>query len=838
MASTTLYPPIVDSYTAAFISSAGSKCKVYYSLSKFSLPAEEIKAVHFLITRQSSGANVVNRSQDIDGRYTKTGILIVETDMMHKVAEVDNLYYTEIKSSDISSGWEPGCVYKIQMRFSTVDFSQYLSSSLNGYWTADDLSSWLNMNAGNFSEWSTATLTRAIPQPTITISTIGYPKNSGSVNDTDIYPIQSSTLNILGSYSIAVDKENLYTYKLGLKKDNNILEQTDWVFPKTSNKIEYVFKTELESDADYTLVLEYETQNKFKSTANIIVRPSYSTGSHSGLYLETAEDLAYFNPLTSVAEEQSDGRIGLKICASGENTQFDNICIRRADSRTNFTEWSDIAFVSGDVNDMQLIYDYTVESGVWYQYGVQTIDNQNKRSILEKHDPIKREFEYSFLLGKDGKQLRLMLNHTIGSFKTAVSDGKLDTIGGQFPFITRNGNMKYKTFPINGLISFRMDENNLFTSMEEIYKFEEVANLYGGISNNGYDYTYEREFRNKVVEFLENGEAKLFKSPTEGNFIVRLMDVNTTPDAKLSRLISSFSANAHQIANSDYENYIKYGFCTPGAPVFAQPKTETRIGQLCLHIPDGERTDLMPLIVDTYNRTGERNVAGMDEEVVSISDVEILFDDVETSTFALTRGRRPSYTINSSVTDEIKIFNNYFNCDQVTFPANEELSVEGTETVMLNFTYTVKVTPTTSKNVACITNTILPGQIARYTAPGTSLMNQISSKYFYDWANEYRAFSELIDASIEAKPNTVFNLVTIDNPEQPIQLIMSEESVLKITPYLTQIQDIIYVGKIVDELDIIAYPDLAELKGSVMVSEDASADIWVNYIAQVEKGVY
>jgi hypothetical protein len=38
----------------------------------------------------------------------------------------------------------------------------------------------------------------------------------------------------------------------------------------------------------------------------------------------------------------------------------------------------------------------------------------------------------------------------------------MDTLGGKYPFIFRNGNVNYKEFPISGLITLLSDENSLF----------------------------------------------------------------------------------------------------------------------------------------------------------------------------------------------------------------------------------------------------------------------------------------------------------------------------------------------------------------------------------------
>ena len=41
---------------------------------------------------------------------------------------------------------------------------------------------------------------------------------------------------------------------------------------------------------------------------------------------------------------------------------------------------------------------------------------------------------------------------------------KKNTIGGKYPFIFRNGAVEYKEFPISGLISYLMDEDEFFIS--------------------------------------------------------------------------------------------------------------------------------------------------------------------------------------------------------------------------------------------------------------------------------------------------------------------------------------------------------------------------------------
>jgi hypothetical protein len=143
-----------------------------------------------------------------------------------------------------------------------------------------------------------------------------------------------------------------------------------------------------------------------------------------------------------------------------------------------------------------------------------------------------------------------------------VSESSTETIGGRYPVFSRNAALDYKQFPVNGLISFFMDEANTFTDKTVVFNGADITALYNNYNDeNGitqYDYIYEREFRNLVSDFLYDGKIKLFKSPTEGNILVRLMGVDMSPMQEASRIVYSFSSTASEIAESTVDNYKKY----------------------------------------------------------------------------------------------------------------------------------------------------------------------------------------------------------------------------------------------------------------------------------------
>jgi hypothetical protein len=76
------------------------------------------------------------------------------------------------------------------------------------------------------------------------------------------------------------------------------------------------------------------------------------------------------------------------------------------------------------------------------------------------------DFEDMFLW--DGvKQLKIRFNPKVSSFKINRLESRINTIGSQYPFFFRNGVVKYREFPIGGLISYLADNNEEFLNHEE-----------------------------------------------------------------------------------------------------------------------------------------------------------------------------------------------------------------------------------------------------------------------------------------------------------------------------------------------------------------------------------
>ena len=207
------------------------------------------------------------------------------------------------------------------------------------------------------------------------------------------------------------------------------------------------------------------------------------------------------------------------------------------------------------------------------------MDRKNDKADAQ---PIMLIFDDMYLCANQ-KQLRIRYNPKITSYKKNLSEAKIDTIGSKYPFIKRNGAMEYRQFSISGMITIHNDlfytggdsvedsiskednqkEKTSFAKIEELYGSSSIATLYEKYNqenniNEYNDYIYEREFREVVANFLYEDSVKLLRTTTEGNILVRLMDINFTPEETLGRMIYSFSATAYEVADCTNINLIKY----------------------------------------------------------------------------------------------------------------------------------------------------------------------------------------------------------------------------------------------------------------------------------------
>lgn len=284
-----------------------------------------------------------------------------------------------------------------------------------------------------------------------------------------------------------------------------------------------------------------------------------------------------------------------------------SIEIYRAEKTDNFTTWRAMQRVYISNYEYAINYwsfkDFTVEQGVTYKYCFRQYNASNIQSERTLSNEVVADFEDMFLW--DGKkQVKIRFNPKVSSFKINRLEQKTDTIGSKYPFIFRNGQVEYKEFPISGLISYLADNNEMFVNAQEdlnIILNPQVFRPFGTpvpqnqndinsidkswensatVDSIGYNMRAERRFKLKLLDWLGNGEIKLFRSPAEGNYLVRLLNISLTPEDRVSRMLHTFSCTAYEVEEFTYNNLISLGFLTP------ENSTETHLDIATLKLKD------------------------------------------------------------------------------------------------------------------------------------------------------------------------------------------------------------------------------------------------------------
>ena len=527
-----LYPPIVDTYAPAFLVDSGTDkdiCRIYFTLSQFNT-MEDIANIQVTVRSQYTNLSVLDKS-----KYPSE---IMITNIKEDTTKTsDDKYYIELNKTDIQGGkFEINQYYKVQMRFTHKDAPAAPSNQA--------LDAWLAANINLFSEWSTVCLIRGISTPQLAVS--GFTIEGGEISWANYNPIIYGTL----SFKNEEETEKLKSYQIKLYDENNNLLTDSGIQYTNTNSFSYGLNYNFVAGAKYKFTIECTTMNLYSAIATY----EFTTSTEESEILD----------FTFIAEADEDnGRVILTIRKSNITDGFTGeLVLRRTSNKTNFTIWEDLKTYKykGATAIKETFNDMTIESGVWYKYYLQKRSNGVAASTKYIRTPIMVIFDDMFLTTKD-RQLKIKFNPTVSSFKRTIQESRTDTLGSQFPFIRRNGHANYAQFPIGGLISFQIDESELFTSLEEL--FGEHLYLYTDYNDDhriteANNIVYEKLFKDKVIEFLYSEQPKLFRSATEGNFIVKVMDASFSPNATLGRRIVSFTATAYEVAECNIDNFKKY----------------------------------------------------------------------------------------------------------------------------------------------------------------------------------------------------------------------------------------------------------------------------------------
>lgn len=431
-------------------------------------------------------------------------------------------------------------------------------------------------------------------EPDLYYSSIGLSKYIGKKPEISLLNNQEQK-NITGAYQYIgtcktddpTEKVCSYSFSLKNLKTNEIIYSTG---EKIHNSDEDNGSTSV--DICY-LPIDIDVENKYELTYSITTISGFIDSTSKILFPQLTVNISLGNNVLIAEPDEENGTIIIKIQKKDINKDFTpipyNFILLRASSKDNFDTWNRIFQIDEDnsnglfdlqnsllINNNSILWeDNTIEHGVSYKYALQAYNSYgllskkveaNIQSVYDengelKYTPLPVQVNFEDMYLSDGeRQLRIRFNPKVSSFKNTILETKVDTIGSQYPFFFRNGTVKYKEFPISGLISLLMDPDDKFkVGLYNVQKKIGTSLLNGTKTDLIYEnIKNEKDFKLTVLEWLNNGKPKIFRSATEGNYLVRLMNVSLSPNDTLGRMLHTFSCTAYEIDDYNFETLQKY----------------------------------------------------------------------------------------------------------------------------------------------------------------------------------------------------------------------------------------------------------------------------------------
>lgn len=569
-----IFPPIVDTYVPTFV----EECEI-----PFIMPS-------------------LNNSNDL---ADKVIVSIVEQNTNRQIKKNLNTFFlANYKENIVTINFEkesalilkPKKYYKVQLKFFDKSLLNLLTS-IEEKGNQKESNVFLNEGvlskySSYLSEWSTICLIKKLSiQPLILIDNFIRFTDYSSPYYLSTFDGFFSGRAIFGEE----DDENLKKIEFNLLDRNNIILEKQEAYSannRTPNAFIFTPHYNLKEGELYNILIKGTSQNDYVFSYKV------------SFILNTVIKNAILPLDTTIAAENEEEYARNKIKIKSKENFKGNFVIKRTSNKSDFNYWEDVHFGNFAIkkNLDYTWFDYTIEDGTVYKYCIQGLLKSGNKilrsSAIMSNDAIVFSTFKSTFLATENRQLNIKYNTEISSFSTVTKESKIETLGSKYPFIRKNGYLGYREFSLSGLITLHMDvedkimdiledstkniskeeiENYTFYSFDEIYNFsnnEEIKEIekkkikeYKEQNNlNEYNDTlYERLFREKVIDFLQKDNVKLFKSPTEGNLLVKLTNITLSPaDTALGRYLYNFSCTATEIDDFSIQNCDLYNIQTIG----------------------------------------------------------------------------------------------------------------------------------------------------------------------------------------------------------------------------------------------------------------------------------
>lgn len=527
-----LYPPYIEGTLPAFwVDNKGNgEMVIPFALNR-AVSKEEIKSLSIKIKSVQNDVLLGSTTLDENGGSWSLN----DREVRFKVEK----FYLKNKAS-LGISIRLGMYYKVQLAF--ID-----KNDIIGY-------------------YSTVGVIKCTSKPTVSI--IGFDKNKVNNNSTEF--VGSFIQSEGGDVTEKVYSSN---FKIVDLQGNEIFDTDEILHNIENNPNSYssedrvLFNRDLEFGKIYKIQYNVTTTNGLK-----ISSPKYLLTQQKSLTME-------FKGALKAVLDHDDGFIDIRTIGATDSEGNEEIIdgtfvLAREDSLKPgvWEELTRLAF-NHEFPTKNIFRDFTIEQGKTYTYSLQQYNPYGVYSDRKKSNQIYADFDDMFLYDGE-RQLKLRFNPQVSSFKTQLAETRSETIGSKYPFFFRNARIGYKTFPISGLVSMRTDDNQFFINYENIIREDFIYDrdatstvktrktwptVYNHTNLLPENFASERLFKLEVLDWLNNGKVKLFRSPGEGNYLVRVMDTSLAPNTQVGRMLHTVSTTAYECAECVYGKMVEYG---------------------------------------------------------------------------------------------------------------------------------------------------------------------------------------------------------------------------------------------------------------------------------------
>ena len=419
--------------------------------------------------------------------------------------------------------------------------------------------------------YSTVGVVKCTSKPSVYIA--GFSETKANNNNTEFVGVFEQPMEEGNEYSGDIT-EKVYSCNFKIYYEGEVVYESGEMAHSIENNVttyrsedHWHFFRDLEDRKIYTIIYTVTTNNNL-----VVSSPEYLLVEQRSIpngyeFLKVHADLI-----------KEEGYMKIYLTNEGGSGIAGMFVLSRADTQDPYY-WMELTRFGmhgekPDADDV-IFRDFTVEQGKTYIYRIRRYNEHNVYSEAIESDRVYADFDHIFIYDGE-RQLKVAFNPQVSNFKTQLAESRSETIGGKYPFFFRNARVGYKTFPISGLISMQMDDNELFTTYDSILRIDYRSPRYytkhsgDGISEAkkhsdliDENFASERLFKLKVLDWLNDGKVKLFRSPGEGNYLIRLMDVSLTPNTTVGRMLHTFNATAYECAPVDYNSFVAYKIIVP-----------------------------------------------------------------------------------------------------------------------------------------------------------------------------------------------------------------------------------------------------------------------------------